>query len=189
MAWIDASPGQLGEPLHIGVVGESESLSWVGDEIRHRIAAIEGAFELTIEVHKFTRADVPEVEWGEVTLLAGIPPTGVESTGRRASTHTDRDERALRMSQAIAQLLNHDPSLAKRAMRHVERMLEDEPGSASHDLREWRAILSRYSQERLLAFLVSATSRALRLRQSSPFFAVLSSDERDEVLQALERGP
>ena len=40
--------------------------------------------------------------------------------------------------------------------------------------------------ERLREFLVATTSRAQRLRQSSPFFAVLNPDERDEVLQRLE---
>lgn len=188
MAWIDAPPGRVGEPLHIGVVGSSESLSWVGDEIRRRIASIEEAFELTIEVHSFTRADVPELNWDEVTLLAGVPPIGAEAGGRGAASHTDRDQRALRMSHAIRRLLDRDPSLSKRAIWHLERVLDGDPGAASHDLREWHAIISQYSQGRLLEFLVSATSRAQRLRQSSPFFAVLTPDERDEVLQALERG-
>jgi DNA-binding Lrp family transcriptional regulator len=189
MAWIDAPPARVGEALHIGLIGDSESLSWVGDEIRGRIAEIEDTFELTIEVHRFTRADAPEVSWDDVTLLAGIPETKASLQNPELASHSDRDQRALRWSAAIASLLNRDPSLTRRATSHVERLLDEDQGAAAHDLREWLAILSQYSNERLREFLVSTTSRAQRLRQSTPFFAVLNPDERDEVSQFLEEQP
>jgi hypothetical protein len=34
---------------------------------------------------------------------------------------------------------------------------------------------------------VSGTSRAQRLRQSSPFFAILTPEQRDRVLAAMEK--
>ena len=40
VAWLDAPPARPGEPLHIGVVGESGSLAWLSDEIRSRIAEV-----------------------------------------------------------------------------------------------------------------------------------------------------
>ena len=186
LAWIDAPPDRVGEALHIGVIGDSQSLSWVGDEIRRRIATIEATFELTIEVHRFTRADAPEIEWDEVTLLAGTPVAGATAQEPELARHSDREQRALRLSEAIASLLDRDPSLTRRAISHLERILDEDQGAAAHDLREWYAILSQYSNERLREFLVATTSRAQRLRQSSPFFAVLNPDERDEVLQRLE---
>ena len=189
LAWIDALPARVGEALHIGVIGDSQSLSWVGDEIRRRIADIEETFELTIEVHRFTRADAPDIAWDEVTLLAGIPVTDATPQDPGLASHSDREQRALRWSQAIANLLDRDPSLTRRATSHLERILDEDQGTAAHDLREWRAILSQYSNARLREFLVSTTSRAQRLRQSSPFFAVLNPDEREEVLQFLEREP
>ena len=189
VAWIDAPPARVGEALHIGVIGDSQSLSWVGDEIRRRIAEIEETFELTIEVHRFTRADAPDIEWDEVTLLAGTPVAGTAPQNPELASHSDREQRALRLSQAIAKLLDRDPSLTRRATSHIERILDEDQGAAAHDLREWYAILSQYSNERLREFLVSTTSRARRLRQSSPFFAVLNSEERDEILQFLEREP
>jgi hypothetical protein len=82
--------------------------------------------------------------------------------------------------------LDKNPSLTRRAIRHIERVLHEERGAATHDLQEWQAILSSYSLERLKEFLIAETSRAARLRQSSPFFAVLSAEERDRVLESLE---
>ena len=189
LAWIDAPPARVGEVLHIGVVGDSQSLSWLGDEIRRRFAEIEETFELTLEVHRFTRADAPDIEWDEVTLLAGTPVPDATSQDPRRAVHGDREQRALWLSRAIAHLLDRDPSLTRRATSHLERILDEDQGAAAHDLREWHAILSQYSNERLREFLVSTTSRARRLRRSSPFLAVLNPDERDEVLQRLEGEP
>lgn len=189
LAWIDAPPARAGEALHIGVLGDSQSLSWVGDELRRQIAEIEDTFELTIEVHRFTRADAPEISWDEVTLLAGVPEAAASLQDPGLASHSDRDERALRWSAAIASLLDRDPSLTRRATSHIQRILAEDQGAAAHDLREWLAILTQYSNERLREFLVSTTSRAQRLRQSTPFLAVLNPDERDAVLQFLEREP
>ena len=60
-------------------------------------------------------------------------------------------------------------------------------GTAARDVGEWRQLLEAYSPERLRDLLVSGTSRAQRLRQSSPFFAVLTPEERDRVLAAMEK--
>ena len=187
VAWLDAPPARPGEPLHIGMIGESGSLSWLGDEIRRRIGELERSFDVTIEVHGFSRADAPDIDWGETTLLAGVPSAETPAPSDVPTVHSDREQRALRLSKAVALLLNRDPSIVRRAIRHLELTLERDLGAAAHDLREWHAILSQYSIERLREFLVSTTSRAQRLRQSSPFFAVLTPNERDEVLQHLER--
>ena len=53
-------------------------------------------------------------------------------------------------------------------------------------LREWHDILTNYSGQRVRDFIVSDTPRAQRLRQSSPFFAVLSAYEREKIFSALE---
>ncbi len=186
VAWLDAPPARPGEPLHIGVVGESGSLAWLSDEIRSRIAEVERDFDLTIEVHSFSRADAPNIDWAKMTLLAGVPSVEALASSRPPPGHGDRDRRALRLAEAVSDLLDRDPSLVRRAIRHLELVLEKDQGAAAHDLREWHSILSQYSIERLREFLVSTTSRAQRLRQSSPFLAALAADERDEVLLYLE---
>lgn len=185
MAWIDPSPTNPGQPIHIGVLSDSKSLTYLGEQIRQRIEEVETDFDTTIEVHAFSRADVPDLVWDEVHLLAGRPDQPQATRYRVDERHADRDRRSADLSRAISELLDKDPSLIARAARHVEILLEEGQGMASHDLAEWSSILSRYSRQRIAEFLVSDTPRAQRLRQSSPFFAVLTADERDEVLERM----
>lgn len=183
-AWIYSPPTQVGKPLQIGILSDSRSLSYLGDQVRARLAEIEREFDVIVEIRTFSRADAPEALLEGAELLAGYIDTGISSSDR---THAERDERAARFSSAIAEILNSDPSLIKRATRYLEFQLEDSHGSASHDLREWLDILNRYSVQRIKDFLVAETPRAKRLRQSSPFFAVLNPEERDKVTAAAEK--
>lgn len=186
VAWLGPLPNELGKPLEIGLLADSDSLAWLNTEVRRRITDIEQRFDVTIEVRGFSRADMPPVSWEEVTLLAGVPPSHWTPAQTPLANHAAREQRALRLSEAIAELLEEDPSIVRRAARHLERLMRDKPDPAQEDLREWRAILQTYSPERLNRFLVSTTPRANRLRQSSPFFAILTAEERDRVIAAIE---
>jgi len=177
-AWIVSPPTQVGKPLQIGILSDSRSLMYLGEQVRNRLAEMEGEFDVTIEIRTFSQADAPEAFLEGAELLTGYIDTGISSSGR---THAERDERAARYSSAIVKILDSDPSLIKRASRYLEFLLEEDQGSASHDLREWHDILTRYSVQRIKDFLISETPRAERLRQSSPFFAVLDADERDKI--------
>lgn len=183
-AWIDEPPTQTGKPFQIGILSDSKSLAYLGEQVRNRLAEIEKEFDIIIEVRSFSRADVPEAYLDGVELIAGYVDVGALSSER---THSERDERAARISAAIADALDADPSLIKRASRYLEFQLEESHGSASHDLNEWHDILSRYSVQRIKDFIVADTPRAKRLRQSSPFFAVLNPDERDHIIAAAEK--
>lgn len=183
-AWIDAWPGEAGEPLHVGILGDSRSLVYLEDQVRQRIAEVERAHDLTIEIHLFTRADLATVP-PNALLLAGH--SGGSPT-RGGTRHQDRDHRAAAMSRIIADLLDRDASLLNRARNHVAFLIEQDQGPATHDLREWRDILSEYSLRRLKDFLASDAARAQRLRQSSPFFAVLTSEQREYLLDRLDSG-
>ena len=187
IAWIDDPPSEVGQPLHIGVIADTRALSYLTDAIRHRILNVEAEYEVTIEIHSFSRADAPNVNWQAVTYLVGHArevATRTETTGK----HSDRLERAAKVSRVIAEMLDRDPSLKRRAERHLDMLLGQDQGPASHDLREWREMLSNYSNQRIKDFLVSDTPRAQRLRQSSPFFAILTADEREAILDAVEKG-
>lgn len=186
LAWVDDPPAEAGQPLHIGVLADAEALSYLGDQIRRRLVDIEGAFDLTIEVRTFSSADMPEVHWPTTTLLAGH----LEPAADRAPTsrsHANRIARSKVVSEAIARLLDEDPSLLRRAQRHLDFLLERDQGPAAHDLREWQDILAHYSKRRVKDFLVAESPRAQRLRQSSPFLAVLTAEQREQVLDAVER--
>jgi len=188
VSWIDAVPKELGQPLHLGVQADSRSLTYLNEEIRKRIGAIEQEFDLTIEVHTFSRADTPDVSWDRTEILTGQVPLEANHPGAEDRAHDARERRAARMSESIAAIVDRDPSIIKRAQQHLERVLAEDRGPAMHDLREWKDILDHYSRRRIREFLVSSTPRAERLRQSSPFFAVLTPEEREDVLADLEGG-
>ncbi len=182
VAWIDAPPGEAGRPFHIGVLSDSRSLNYLGEQIRQRIGDIERDFDVVLEIHLFSGADAPKVDWDTVDLLAGYPKSGARPAG---PTMVDQDGRSVRLNAAVARLIDEDPGLLRRATKHLEQLIKTEQGSAAHDLREWQDILKNYSPQRVRDFIVSDTPRAQRLRRSSPFFAVLSPDERSKLFDEL----
>ncbi len=91
----------------------------------------------------------------------------------------------LEISRKLAEAIEHDMSLVRRAKEHAQHMLKKDHGSATKDIEEWRDILESYSIRRLSRFLISTSERANRLRQSNPLFAVLKSDERSRLLNGL----
>lgn len=188
VAWIDEPPLEPGQPLHVGVVADSGALTYLEDQMRQRIIPIEKELDVTIEIHTFSRADMPEVDWQTTTLLGG-QPSSVDERPSHSPTHSGQLARARRLSALIAEQLDRDPSLLRRAERHIEFLLKQDQGSAAHDLKEWQEILTHYSEQRIRDFLTSETPRAQRLRQSSPFFAVLDPDQREELLDALDNAP
>ena len=96
--------------------------------------------------------------------------------------HEDMNERMIERSRIIADLIDRDTSMIARALDHVNILLQKEPTAATADIAEWKEILESYSVPRLLRFIVSREERANRLRQSSPFFAVLNDDERQLIM-------
>jgi hypothetical protein len=181
-AWVDELPPGPLDPLHVTVEADPRGVPRLREELRARALPIERDFDRTIELRILTPGEDLIPQSDEAVWLAGGP----QAKGTHALTHADRDERALRLSDAIATLVEKDPSLVTRTQRYLDRLLREDQGTASGDLREWREILRTYSVDRLRQFMVARNPRADRLRQSSPFFAVLDSTERDEVLDYLE---
>jgi len=91
----------------------------------------------------------------------------------------------LELSRKLAEAIERDTSLVRRAKEHVRRMLKSDHGSATKDIEEWRDILESYSVRRLSQFLISTSQRANRLRQSNPLFAILTIEERSRLLKGL----
>lgn len=180
LIWVRALPGRLGDPLDLVVVAEAVSIGWLGEEIRARLLPIEKEFDLIVETSVFTRADAPSPAADALFIL--MNGSGEETAPRQpVRTHREADDRALLMAGAIAELIRSDPTLVKRALQHLNRLVHDPQGAATRDILEWRQLLETYSADRLRKLLVSDSSRARRLRQSSPFLAVLSPEERDHL--------
>ena len=184
-AWLLDLPSEPSHPLELGVVAETRSISWIGPELRVRLASIEKRFNLLIELNVFTRADSLEIP-KDAVMLWGHGTSADTNRSSGVQTHAESAERSLRMARAIAELIKADPSLIRRAIHYTGRLLHEGQGTANSDIGEWRQLLETYSPERLRELLVSKSSRAERLRRSSPFFALLTPDERDRMLMLME---
>jgi len=183
-AWLHREPTGSGAPMEMSVVADVKAIDWIGEELRARLKKIEKDYDQIIEVNVFTRADSPVPSDNAEFIIAMEPDMGMG--GGAPQSHVVKDQRSLLMAQEIVRMMRSDPSLIMRAKRHLDRLLHDQQGAAAQALAEWRQLLDTYSSRQIMQFLVSTSSRANRLRQSSPFFAVLTAEERDKVLSALE---
>ncbi|MCX6374396.1 MAG: hypothetical protein NTX16_15240 [Actinobacteria bacterium] len=174
--------------MEIGVLADADAVAWIHEELRARLIDLEKELDLIIEVAVFTRADTP-APGPDAVFLWGTDADTNSIDRRRPQTHTEADQRSLRIAESIAELIRSDPSLIKRAIRHLDRLMNEGQGTASGDIAEWRQLLEAYSPGRVRDLLVSTSSRARRLRQSAPFFAVLTPGERDRVMAAIEQRP
>ena len=187
-AWIQEFPNEFGDPLLMGVLHETKPLANYTHRLRKQLYQVERDFELTIEVNGYTKADLPDLEANKVTPLYGFMPFPDKySREMWASpmTREERDQRMLGLARQLAEAIEHDNSLVRRAKENVHRMLKKDHGSATKDIEEWRDILESYSIRRLSQFLTTTSERANRLRQSNPLFAILNSEERSRLLNGL----
>jgi DNA-binding Lrp family transcriptional regulator len=187
-AWIDRLPLGPAEALQVSVVADTKAIAWIGPELRQRVAQTEKQFNLIIELAVFTRADGPTPP-EDAVFLWGDSTGGTRGRQPGAQSHAESSERSRRMAEAIAELIRTDPSLIRRAAQHASRLLREGQGTADSDIAEWRHLLETYSPERVRNLLVSTSSRAERLRRSSPFFAVLTAEERARMMREIETKP
>ncbi len=187
-AWI-RDLGETGErQLTLDVITETRALSWISPEMRSRLLEIEKHSDIIIEVNTFTRADSPTPPDNAIMLrTSGDRQKNEKSKGTR--TRSESSQCSRKRGRFLADLIRSDPSLIKRAIKHTNRLLREDQGIAASDIGEWRTLLETYSPERIMELLVSRSSRAERLRRSSPFGAVLTPEERDYIMQKMDSKP
>jgi hypothetical protein len=184
-AWIEKLPYETGNSLNIVVVTEPAALGRIREDLRDRLIETEKKFDIIIELKVLIRADEPVMPEEAIPLRL----SGNERNGNRLASEPsqyDSEQRSLKLAKAIAGLIRHDPSLIRRAIQYTGRLLDEEQGMAGRDIAEWQQILENYSSERLQDLLVSGSSRAVRLRRSMPFLAVLTQGERERMLTRIE---
>ena len=98
-------------------------------------------------------------------------------------SHQWIEQRSLALHEAVAAKLEAHPQLLDVARRNVERWLQQNPATA---LREWRRILDSTPLADVVALLRSSSEEAARLRQSSPFAGLLTTEERRTIMGAYE---
>jgi predicted transcriptional regulator len=182
--WIKSFPAETGDPLTLGMLHETPYLSDCVHQLRLLLNPVENNFNLTIEIESYTKADFFDFTYDNGILLYGFLPSTEDPFRRQPEkplAHKEKDRRLSILSRRLAIALEKDTSLLRRAKDHIERLLKEDHGTANRDLKEWRDILANYSMQRLSSFLTSSSERAIRLRQSNPFFAILNNDERVQL--------
>lgn len=180
-AWVKALPASASESLEIDVVVVVKALKWIGPELRARVIECERSHGIVIEINVHTRADSPIVAENAI-MLSGHEETGVRADAAGIKTRIESEQQSLRIARSLAALIRSDPSVVRRALRFTELQLAQGQGMSDGDLMEWRQILMTYGTEQLGAFLVSNAARALRLRRSMPFLAILTPQEHARVI-------
>jgi hypothetical protein len=185
VAWYEPLPSSSKMAIHLVVVVSAKDITWMRGEIRSRLAATENRFDVIVEVAIHSKADAHQPGPHDVALW-GVA-LDAEATARAVPrTHAEATARSLLAAQATAELIRTDPTLIRRAEQHLDRLIHEGQGMATADLVEWRQLLQTYSPERVRDLLVSPSSRGERLRRSAPFMAVLTPEEREQLLGGLE---
>jgi hypothetical protein len=87
------------------------------------------------------------------------------------------------MHAVIAQKIQRDPRLLEIARNNIKRWETRSQGQVPSWLKEWKTILDR-PWPQIAALLTEQSDNAVRLRQSTPFAGVLTSNERRRIYEA-----
>ncbi|MDQ3673740.1 MAG: hypothetical protein M3365_05135 [Gemmatimonadota bacterium] len=179
------------------MIDGAATLSTTTDKLRAVVEDLERRLDVTIEVRGATPADVEALLPGEhdrlrnAIPLVGVPPTGflVESRrirGRRIQSHVDLDARARAIASAVAEKIAKNPSLIENARARIALRLSSASSGERKELEEWDRLLRSPSPARMRQLLVDRGQRATRLRQTMPFLDILTDEESDEALRAID---
>lgn len=199
-AWLEgpvaSGSDRPGNAVVLRLIDRAATLREATDALRAAVEELERRLDVTIEVRGSTPADVAALLPGEhdrlreAIPLLGVPPLGflIESQptrGRRIRSHADMDARARAIAAAVADRIARNPSLVETARARIALRLSAASSGERKELEEWDRILRSTSIARLRRFLVDPGERATRLRQSMPFLDILTDEERDEALEAM----
>ena len=93
-AWIKELPKGVGEPLTLGLLHETRHLTNCVQYLRARLNLVENDFDLTIELEGYTKADILEHAFDDVTVLYGVLPSTKSSIPQHASPLTHREKKS-----------------------------------------------------------------------------------------------
>lgn len=187
---------QYGDPLQIALLGKTASIDQITDELIEQIRerGIESQYDATIEITGLSQADLEASKktiTGYYIILAGIDPIffaeGRPKTPGREIKHADLDRQSLEAGKAWGKLLKKYPEIISRAVEHLENRIPESDIGTGKELQEWKHLLESMSVQRLVKFLCSDSERATRLRQSNPFWQVITQEERSKFDQILSK--
>lgn len=199
-AWMvePAASDPPGTPLGVEVLGAARELSRLESALQPVLDDLERRFDVAFELRAMTEADLVTASEAAHQRLEratpvhgphppafvepGSPPPSVAVRAR--ATHTDRELQAAAAAAWIADRLNRDPTLPKRARTWLVHRAHAASARETGELDEWLRVLDTSSIPRIQHLLLSPGERAVRMRQSNPFIPVLTDRERDLMRKA-----
>ena len=177
--WVEALDSGFGRQMEIGFLAMPAHLNEITSRLRKQLYQVESEYDITIDLEAYTKADIAFLKTENVTVIYGRFPDEKKLRPGQEMGHTDMDQRARMWAGDLARFVREDPTLISRARNWLEDIRIRGTGTASHDIEEWLRILTYYSKRQIMEFLISESPRAHRLRQSSPFLAVLSERQSE----------
>ena len=101
-------------------------------------------------------------------------------------THQEIDARSLAMHRLVAEKIRANPDLFQKAQATLARWRHTVCPSSQPYLQEWERLMHQ-GPDACLAIALEESEHADALRQSSPFAAILSHQERFTFLKAWSR--
>jgi DNA-binding transcriptional ArsR family regulator len=182
-------------PLGVGVLVPSADVRAVQDSLRPKLAELSARFGISLELLVTTAADVAALPPAERERLEAASPlygpnplrlssaATPEGTPGKARTHADREAESVRRAMWVADLLDRDPALPRRARQWIVHRLHTSSAGETADLQDWLHLLESATIPTLQYVLLRIDERSDRLRQTNPFLMVLSPDERSRMVK------
>jgi DNA-binding transcriptional ArsR family regulator len=202
-AWIEEAGGPGAEPsapVRMSLLVNSRDVAATSTAVQERAGALQRRYDITLLVRTMTRADMETVESRESRALEdavpilGPHPTSYLSTGalptpagtlRGHTSHAAVDWKSLVMARWIAERLDRDPTLPKRARNWLVHRVHQASNRDTHELAQWLNLLETASIPRIQYILLDPSEHSTRLRQSNPFVPVLDEDEQAQLQEAI----
>jgi hypothetical protein len=183
---------EYGDPVQIAVLGKLKTVDSLTGEFREKLIQdkVESNFDVTIDIRGVTVADLetkPTLTEEGMIHLWGIDPKEYLNPQRDESdsvkSHKDHDERSLKESKIWTELLKSNPEIIPRTLSFLDKQFDKTPTGEKLELLQWKNLLENSSFQRLKKFMESDSEKAVRLRQSLPFWQVLTENEKNKFEQ------
>lgn len=197
-AWMEEAGAQGPEPsapVRVNLLVGSRDVAAVSSAVQEHLEVLQRRYDVTLLVRTMTRADLETIECEENRTLEHAVPilgphpssylgSGVQTragTLREHTSHAAVDWNALVIAQWIAERLDRDPTLPKRARNWLVHRMHQASSREAHELTHWLHLLETASIPRIQYILMDPGEHSTRLRQSNPFIPVLNEDEKRQL--------
>ena len=181
-----------GDPLQVAVYGHAKNIDELTENYKDRFIKdhVERDFDVTIEVRGVTSADVDLIKEPDKIMIWGFDPSRMyaeqDESKKGSISHQELDPRSLNDAGLWIKFLKKHPEVIERTKKYLKEKTQSEQSGVRKELQEWYRLLENMSFQRLKKFIKSDSERSTRLRQSLPFWPVLTVAERIEFKSMAE---